>query len=237
MHHREEDSSPENRELEALVRRLGGLLPGGPSVNWQESRPWCSEILGAVAAGCEKSRRLTAAWKDLSYEVGGDEHHLIRVEGDPSRIYKVTHGDNFGCRSYFSPFDPELTGRHFHGTGNADPIFYLRRWILLNSISAYQTRFEGFLPPQNPKWVPRICVSQAIVVERDPDQAEIRKALAEYGFTNISQDAFLHEPTALLLTDAAPRNVRIVEGIPVPFDAIASIASPDILEWVRGMRR
>ena len=57
--------------------------------------------------------------------MGGDEHHLIRVESDPARVYKLTQGDNFGCQSYFSPHDPELAGRHFHGTGNADPFYDL----------------------------------------------------------------------------------------------------------------
>ncbi|MEI9894396.1 MAG: hypothetical protein WDN28_11065 [Chthoniobacter sp.] len=53
----------------------------------------------------------------------------FRVSSDPQRVYKFTHGDNFGCRSYFSQVDPELIG-HFHGETNADPFFYLRRWML-----------------------------------------------------------------------------------------------------------
>jgi 5'(3')-deoxyribonucleotidase len=35
----------------------------------------------------------------------------------------------------------------------------------------------------------------------------------------------------MLLTDAAPRNVRVVEGIPVPFDAIAQKAEGRLLDW------
>lgn len=57
-----------------------------------------------------------------AYFVGGDEHHILRVDAEPERIFKLTHGDNFGCRSYFSPVDPELLG-HFHGETNAAPFF------------------------------------------------------------------------------------------------------------------
>jgi hypothetical protein len=45
--------------------------------------------------------------------VGGDEHHLVRHEFRRDRVYKLTHSGLFGCYSYFSPLDPELTGKHF----------------------------------------------------------------------------------------------------------------------------
>lgn len=164
--------------------------------------------------------------------MGGDEHHVIRVDADPQRVYKFTHNDNFGCQSYFSPHDPELTGRHFHGTENADPFFYLKRWHLLNSISGYQTRFEGFAPPQRSGQLPRMCISQPELEGGNPSHAAIRQTMEQYGFVEISDGAFLQLDSGLLLTDMAPRNVRVIEGIPVPFDAIAQIASPAVLEWV-----
>jgi hypothetical protein len=76
----------------------------------------------------------------------GDEHTLIGVIDDPDRLYKVTHSDVFGCRSYFSPHDSDLAGKHFHPTGCGDSTFYLRRWMILNFITGLETRFEGFMP-------------------------------------------------------------------------------------------
>lgn len=172
------------------------------------------------------------------YIVGGDEHHLIRAESDPGRIYKFTHGDNFGCRAYFSKHDPELTGRHFHGTGNADPFYYLRRWEILNSLGGLQTRFEGIVPPEISGHLPRFCISQVALRwqtanRRNPTEDEIERALRLYGLRKLGGDAYLNFDTRVLLTDAAPRNVRVIEGAPVPFDAVAEIASDEILEWAR----
>jgi len=225
-----ENPSAQNRELDEGVWELGRLLPGGVEVDWQEFRGRCGEVLREIIRGSDKSRRLTALLEGAAYFVGGDEHHIIRVESVPDRIYKLTHGDNFGCRSYFSPVDPGLIG-HFHGETNADPFFYLTRWRLLNAISAFQTRFEGFVPSEIPGWLPRVCISQPELPGSNPTAQEIRAALRPYGFVEVSEAAFFDPETRLLLTDAAPRNVRIVEGIPVPFDAIAQVASGRVLDW------
>ena len=228
----EEDSSPENRELARTLRELGRLLPGSASVDWEGSRRWCGDVLGEIVRSSPSTQRLVEILSGAPYFVGGDEHHVIRVSSDPNRVYKFTHCDNFGCRSYFSPHDPELTGCHFHGTGNANPFFYLRRWYLLNSLSGYQTRFEGFVPPRLAGHLPRMCISQPEIGGENPDPREIRESLEPFGFVEISQNAFLQRETGLLLTDMAPRNVRIIDGIPVPFDAIAQIAPPAVLDWV-----
>jgi hypothetical protein len=225
-----QDPSPENQQLVEVIRELGGLLPGDPQIDWQELRGRCGEVLEDLARRSEKSRRLTELLEGSAYIVGGDEHHVIHIPSDADRVYKLTHGDNFGCRSYFSPVDPELIG-HFHGETNADPFFYLNRWVLLNSISGFQTRFEGFIPPERPGWLPRICISQPNLPGTNPTPEEVRDALSHYGFYEVSIGAFFHPANRLLLTDAAPRNVRIVEGIPVPFDAIAQLANGRLLEW------
>jgi hypothetical protein len=150
----------------------------------------------------------------------------------PERVFKFTHGGNFGCRSYFSSFDPDLTGKHFHGTGNVEPFFYLRRWRLLNGLGGFKTRFEGFLPPATEGFPPRICISQPVIDEgKNPSRDAIRAALRKYDFREISEDAFLNFETRLLLTDVAPRNVRIVDGIPFLFDAIAQIAPARVIAW------
>jgi hypothetical protein len=225
-----QDSSPENRELASIIRELEGILPGGPEIDWERLRGRCGEVLREITRTSTKSRELTALIGGAEYFVGGDEHHIIRVDSEPDRVYKVTHGDNFGCRSYFSPEDPELRG-HFHGETNADPFFYLKRWLLLNSIGAYQTRFEGFVPSEKPGWLPRICISQPELPGSNPTPREIRVSLQQYGFLEVSEAAFFHPEALLLLTDAAPRNVRIIEGIPAPFDAIAWTPSGKVLEW------
>jgi hypothetical protein len=181
----------ENREMDEVLHELGGVLPGSASFDWQESQGWCGDVLRRIIARSDRSRRLRELLANAPFFVGGDEHHVFRVPSEPNRVFKLTHGDNFGCRSYFSPHDPELTGRHFHGTGDADPFFYLRRWRLLNLIGGYQTRFEGFVPAEKSGWLPRICISQPELEGTNPPRSDIRKAMLPYGFSEISDDAYL----------------------------------------------
>lgn len=227
-----QNPSPENKRLGEVLRQLAGLLPSGPEVDWQESRGRCSEVLQELIRQSAESERLQRLLDGAEYFVGGDEHHVISVPSAPERIYKFTHGDNFGCRSYFSAVDPEMLG-HFHGETNADPFFYLERWVLLNSISDYQTNFEGFVPAEKANWLPRICISQPLLEGTNPTPQQIRDSLSEYGYREISPAAFFHPESGLLLTDAAPRNVRIVDGVPIPFDAIAQVAPGRIRKWAQ----
>jgi hypothetical protein len=230
-----EDSSPENVRIRSVLDQLGGVLQSNSPVDWQGSRRWCCEVLAPLTE-LPEGQRLVEMFEGAPYIVGGDEHHLIRTKSEPGRFYKFTHGDNFGCRTYFSKHDPELTGRHFHGTGNADPFFYLRRWYILNALGGFQTRFEGIVPPEISGHLPRFCVSQGVLrwqseSRRNPTEEEIERALIPFGFQKVSTDAFLNIDTRILLTDTAPRNVRVFDGIPVPFDAGAEIASDEVLEW------
>ena len=104
----------------------------------------------------------------------------------------------------------------------------------LNSISEYQTRYEGILAPERDGHLPRICVSQPFIERaHDPSEEEIEEALVRYGYRKISAEAFLNDENGILLTDAAPRNVGIERGIPTPFDAIAEIAPRRVLDWAR----
>src|SRR4051812_25063529 len=75
-------------------RELGRLLQGGPPLDWAESRRWCSDLLRRVIAGSDETRRLKAKLRGHSFIVGGDEHHVVEVETEPDRVYKITHGDN-----------------------------------------------------------------------------------------------------------------------------------------------
>lgn len=231
-----EDACPENGELARVLRGLEGLHGGGPQVDWWQSRERCAEVLNLFRASHEPSAKLAASLEGVDFEVGGDEHHLVRVDDEPERVFKLTHSDIFGCCPYFSPHDIDFTGKHFHGTGNENPIFYLQRWMLLNFISDYPTRFEGMLPAQSGLRFPRVCVSQPQITARNPERSTIRNGMAQFGFKHLSEDAFLQESTGILLTDAAPRNVRIVNGAPIPFDAIAMFATEAMLAWA-GSRR
>jgi len=76
-------------------------------------------LLRALASGPaqrERTRRLTALLQGAQYILGGDEHDILRIESDTTRVYKLTRGNIFGCRNYFSPVDPEFIG-HFFGEG------------------------------------------------------------------------------------------------------------------------
>jgi len=108
--------------------------------------------------------------------------------------------------------------------------------MLLNSFTGYITRFEGLLPAEGKLRMPRICVSQPTLDATNPTRAEIREHLAKYEFESISEDAFLNFDNRILLTDAAPRNVRIVDGNLALFDVIASMATSRVYEWARGIR-
>lgn len=226
-----ENASPENRKLGEVLRRLERIYRGDSPLDWKESRRRCVEVLTNELNSSGNKSSLSRLLHDREYEIGGDEHLVIRLEEDASRVYKLTHGDCFGCRPYFSRFDPDGNGKHFHGSINEDPCFYFRRWMLLNQLGEYQTRFEGFLPPEDRLRMPRICVSQPTIDAPNPSRREIEAALARFGFAQVSLDAFLNFDSGILLTDAAPRNVRIVDGAVALFDVIASLASDDVWRW------
>ena len=226
-----EDASPENRRLGQILRRLEGIHGGNPPLDWKESRRRCLEVLTNELNSPENNPSLAGRLQDKEYEIGGDEHLVLRLEEDSGRVYKLTHGDCFGCRPYFSRFDPDGTGKNFHGSINEDPVFYLKRWMLLNQLGEYQTCFEGFLPPEDSLKMPRICVSQPVINTPNPSRREIQAALAQFGFLPLSLDAYMNPQTRILLTDAAPRNVKVVDGAIALFDAIASLATEEVFAW------
>lgn len=226
--------SPETVGFKEIARKLGELLRGCLHVDWSEDRNRCAEVLEELAQGCEKSQLLTERLAGTRYVRGGDEHKLLDFQSgqnEPRRVYKVTFGESFGCKSCFIPSDPDLMGRHFYAEVNSNPLFYLERWIYLNSITNFQTRYEGILPPPEGGTLPLICVSQEMLPQGNPSEVEIETALGRYGYIKISQNTFFERNSHILLTDVAPRNVRIYEGIPGLFDVIAEKASPRVCEW------
>jgi len=145
-----DNPSPENRYLKEVLRELEGILPDRSTIHRTGPGRRYRKILNAIAIESPTTRRLTALLDGASYFIGGDEHRIVQVPGDrPERIYKITHSNSFGCRSEFHPSDPDLLGRHFFAGVNVDLLYYLEPWICLNSISTYQTQFEGFLPPDD----------------------------------------------------------------------------------------
>ncbi len=225
--------SPETIEFEGIARRLGELLRGCLQVDWSENRDRCAEILTDLAQECQKSAFLEEKLEGARYVRGGDEHKLLEFQSvnEPARVYKVTFGENFGCKSRFIPSDPDLTGQHFYAEVNANPLFYLERWIYLNSITSYQTRYEGLLPPLEGGTLPLVCISQQKLPPGNPSEREIETALRKYGYLKISRNTFFEKKSHILLTDVAPRNVRISEDIPALFDVIAEKASERVSEW------
>ncbi len=226
-----ENASAANIELGGILRQLGGLHQGSSPFDWQESWGRRSEILWSCFGDPERDSRLAEIFDGKEYEIGGDEHHLIRFDEDPSQIFKVTHSDSFGCYAWHSPADPERTGRHFFGSVNENPAAYIRRWTLLNALGEYQTQFVGLLQPAERGRLPRICMSQPYVDAPLPELETIKQGMASIEFQEISRDTFLRTDDRILLSDAAPRNVREVEGVLVLFDVVAQIASDPVLEW------
>lgn len=208
-------------------------MPSGPHLDWTETRQRNIEALEGLSQADGKTDRLIDLLDGAEYEEGGDEHILFRVDSEPNRIFKATYGDNFGCYSKFDPIDPELTGRNFNATGNPQVGFYLKRWILLNSLGGYKTRFEGILPPEKPHWLPRICISQPWLDGSNPDSETISRLMRNAGFLEVSKEAYYLQDSGILLTDTAPRNVRISAGSAIPFDAIAEIAADEVVRWIK----
>ncbi|WP_129589749.1 hypothetical protein [Rubritalea profundi] len=56
--------------------------------------------------------------------------------------------------------------------------------------------------------------------------------MAHYGYHFVSSGAYYNRNHDILLTDAFPRNVRLVDGKPIPFDAIASIPTAEAKAWI-----
>jgi hypothetical protein len=227
-------SDPDTRELAEILRGLERTLPSGPHLDRAENRRRHIETLKVLSQTDDKTDRLLHLLDRVEYEEGGDEHMLFRVDSEPGRIYKATFGDNFGCRSNFDRLDLELTGKHFNASGNEDSIYYFRRWVILNALGGFKTRFEGILPPEQPHWLPRVCISQPWLDGGNPNEAAISQAMTNAGFLEISRGAFFLDEARILMTDAAPRNVRILEGRAIPFDAIAEIADEDVVYWIKG---
>ncbi len=240
----QKDAGTANIILEGILRQLGRVSQSSREVSWQKARENYREILTSLAPTYQAKKGSVAYQiNDLNLDAftGGDEHILISVDDTSdsseeipytSRIYKITHSECFGCKVLFDPEDTELSGKHFHAQGNYDPWLYLKRWQLLNSISSYTTRFEAIIAPEQPNWPPRICISQPYIPGEPPSQTIITEAFMKFNFHPVSLGAYYSHERDILLTDAFPRNVRIWQGAPVPFDAIAINPNAEMKTWL-----
>jgi hypothetical protein len=220
--------------LEGILRELGRVSQSSRSLGWQEARESYRLSLEAHYHDFQIPESLASELvSGIDAFVGGDEHINIRIESDPNRVFKVTKSDQFGCDVLFDPHDTELTGHHFLARGNDDPFIYLKRWQLLNSIGDYETRFEGFLAPERPGWLPRICVSQPVLTDPVPTQAQITAALQTFGYREVSHGAYFSTESGILLSDTFPRNVRIQNGNPALFDSIPTLPGDSALDWLQ----
>jgi hypothetical protein len=186
---------------------------------------------------CAKSEQLARKLESHVFIRGGDEHRLLEItEKSSTRVFKTTQSDSFGCVSDFTRTDLDGLGKHFFNSVNENVVAYLERWMWLNVIGGYETVFEGMLPPEPPLIVPSICISQPLLPKGNPTSREIEQQLRVYGFLRVSDDAYMHPLGMITITDAAPRNVRIVEGaegkVPVLFDAIARLSTSEELVWM-----
>lgn len=97
------DVCPENYHFAKVIRGLERFCEDGSRLDWPESRQRQGDLLNQFVEsepdlqGEELAKRISGQ----SYEVGGDEHHLVYLADDPERIYKITHSDCFGCRPVF----------------------------------------------------------------------------------------------------------------------------------------
>jgi len=229
----QKNSSHQDWKLARALGKLGKFSQGSRSLNWKEARESYRISLEALYSEQAFDHELIDKIQHgVEAFVGGDEHQTLNLIGHSHRIYKVTSNDQFGCSVLFDPHDSELKGRHFIAKGNDNPWFYLRRWQLLNSIGDYQTRLEGLLLPERNGWLPRFCVSQPFLPGTNPTQIEITESLLPYNFHLVSSGAYYSQEQNILLTDTYPRNVRIQNGIPALFDAIASTPEASAAEWL-----
>jgi hypothetical protein len=84
--------SPENRQLDAVIRQLGKLLQSDPSIDWRTDRQWIGHILKRFAAGDGPSNSLSERLTGARFEVGGSEHLILEMRDDPTRVTDARGG-------------------------------------------------------------------------------------------------------------------------------------------------
>lgn len=225
-----------NRAFSDCLRAIdcvGDILSKRAAIGWKAFEEECCQYLVERLAGspedAESRFPIAAAVHGKEQFLAGNEHYIHLPDGDSgTRVVKWTYGNAFGLKLKVYPIDPEGMEHHVIPTGNSDPRHYLRRWIILNTIGPAITRFEGLLPPDSDlgERLPRLVVSQDMLPQFNPDFRDVVTAFRDIGFVQIAEHAYYRTADNILLGDATPWNVRILDGRIVPFDAVAE--HPDI---------
>jgi len=210
------------------IPEVGAILSRSTEVGWKAVEEECCQYLlaqlGGTARQAEEHFAVAASSDQRTVFEGGSEHYILLPADDTQdNVVKWTYGNNFGLKLKIYEIDPESMSQNVIGVGNIDPRYYLKRWIILNTIGLPITKFEGLLPPDVAagERFPRLAISQKELPLLNPSHRDIVRAFRDIGFIEIAEDAFYRPEDNVLLGDAAPRNVRIVRGQIVPFDAVA----------------
>ena len=219
---------------------VGDILSKCSEIGWKAVEEECCQYLLECLAGSpeEADRKFQIASQVDGKEQfhAGNEHYIfLPSDDDQSRVVKWTYGNNFGLKLNVYENDPAGMDQNVIPTGNMDPIYYLRRWIILNTIAAPITRFEGLLPPDflRGERLPRLSISQDMLPPENPNYQEIVRAFRRIGFINIAENAYYRIEDNVLLGDATPWNVRIVGKGIIPFDAVAENPIGEACSWCR----
>lgn len=236
-----------NGELQACIDaipQMGAILSECAEVGWKAFETRCCacllEGLGGTPKELGRNISLAAEIDDRQAFEGGDEHYILLPGAHATeRVLKWTYGDNFGLRLKVFEHDPELMNHHVISSGNNDPRYYLRRFMILNRIGPPITRFEGIIPPDflGNERLPRLVISQRELNPENPSLRDIVRCFREIGFVEVSEHSYYRKEDNILLGDAAPKNVRIENGVIIPFDAVAEHPEGSALEWCIGKTR
>lgn len=219
---------------------VGDILSKCSEIGWKAVEEECCQYLLERLAGspeeAERKFQVASAVDGKEQFHAGNEHYIFLPSDDnQSRVVKWTYGNNFGLKLNVYENDPAGMNQNVIPTGNVDPVYYLKRWIILNTISSPITRLEGLLPPDFlcGERLPRLSISQDMLPPENPTYQEIVRAFRRIGFTNIAENSFYRIEDNVLLGDATPWNVRIVSRKIIPFDAVAENPSGEACDWCR----
>ncbi|MFT3991211.1 MAG: hypothetical protein QM680_07355 [Luteolibacter sp.] len=208
-----------------LTRHAGRIPEAGGKVNWKTYEyEYCEKLLECLEGSpkhIRQSNNLSKLIDGLEFLKGGDEHF---IHENDSVVIKYTYGNNFGmCLNVYPEDMPGYDGPTVIPTGNFNHQYYLLRWMLLNAAFGPITSFLGMIPPEQSRneRLPALAIGQMRLPGDNPPLKRIISSFRKLGFVHISEHAYYRPKDNLLLGDAAPRNVRIIDDEIIPFDAVA----------------
>lgn len=177
-------------------KAVGDILSKCSEFGWKAVEEECCQYLPERLAGspeeAERKFQIASAVDGKEQFHAGNEHYIFLPSDDnQNRVVKWTYGNNFGLKLNVYENDPAGMNQNVIPTGNVDPIYYLKRWIILNTISSPITRLEGLLPPdfRSGERLPRLSISQDMLPPENPTYQEIFRAFRRVGF-NIAENSY-----------------------------------------------